>query len=96
VIGIWTLATCDVGSHGDWVAPTSEDLLPCCCGVNCADTDDFMHAAGLAGNSKVNSKCAAQFAGYLSVSRASSVTEAPALSYSMALIILVFLFNLII
>ncbi|KAH8672588.1 hypothetical protein BGZ60DRAFT_563013 [Tricladium varicosporioides] len=62
--GVWTIPVCDVGTYGDWVENTAQMKLPCCCGVNCGETADFMKAAHLTGMKSVNDKCVAQFASY--------------------------------
>ncbi|KAH6680644.1 hypothetical protein B0J14DRAFT_579054 [Halenospora varia] len=62
--GVWTLPVCDVGTHGDWVENTAQMKLPCCCGINCDETTNFMKAARLSGMKSVNDKCATQFPSY--------------------------------
>ncbi len=50
--GVWTIPVCDVGSHVEWNTQFWDKKegfgrLPCCCGPNCADTAEFVQAAGM-------------------------------------------------
>jgi len=74
-VGIWTLPVCDVGSHSDWVADYSAQMMPCCCGarndtgVGCRETIEFFEKAHIAGVDSVNKICATQYPGFVAVSR---------------------------
>ncbi|MCJ1403223.1 Mucin-21 [Xylographa trunciseda] len=69
--GVWTLPVCDVpASHASWVANYTADLLPCCCGVDCSETEAFFNASRLAGWGTVNSKCGTQYSGFVAISPA--------------------------
>jgi len=68
--GVWTLPVCDVGSNPSWIANDDAGFLPCCCGINCNQTQEFQSVANMAGNKAVNAACAKQFSGYKATSGA--------------------------
>ena len=64
--GTWTIPVCDVASH-DWNAPFAssgsrfgDGSLPCCCGVSCNDTKEFIKAANLEGSQTLLRGCKEQ------------------------------------
>ena len=48
--GVFNLPVCDVGYRPKWVNDYDDLVLPCCCGVGCRDTKDFVSAANLNGS----------------------------------------------
>ena len=66
--GVWTIPVCDLGVHVEWntqFGDQKEGLgrLPCCCGPKCADTAEFVKAAGMKNYEVLRDGCERQLKG---------------------------------
>jgi hypothetical protein len=66
--GIWTIPVCDIGNNIDWNTQFGDEQqglgrLPCCCGKNCKDTEEFVYASGFNGSEVLLEGCKKQLKG---------------------------------
>ena len=66
--GVWTIPVCDIGDRVEWNTQFGDKKegygrLPCCCGINCVDTKDFVEAAGMKGFQTLIHGCKRQIKG---------------------------------
>ncbi|MCJ1378235.1 hypothetical protein MMC17_001332 [Xylographa soralifera] len=85
--GIWTLAVCDVGAQSTWVADYTAQMMPCCCGPACGETEAFVAAANITGGTlqAFNALCEKQMAGYKAIGTADGFLRPPSVVLGLVL-----------